>query len=535
MYYDYYQSTPCEYDELISRGICPVNPTFSSLHEVILIYLRELAYYLIQLKKMGANNEVIKEHIIEAISGIITNVDYNQIQFQQLLSGLSVDLSQAKKLYDNLSAKNKYEAKYLKSIFKSGQKFDIAEIIKKGEKFYIQRNADSSFEQKNLFDIMFFLIKNLCIRIIQIRSYKKDYTKAYDAILVLLNTMNSENIDSENAKTIIEQCTTEYYNIVKELSFAQEEAHGERKSVYIQFAPRNGKAILVSGVDMTHLEAVLEATKNRGVDVYTHGITLLMAHTLAKFRKYPNLVGHFGKGADNSLFDFAAFPGAILVTKYLFQKVEYLYRGRIFTTDSYAPRGIVKIKNNDYEPLINAALECKGFTKKQQESILRVGFRQKELEEKVQVIIDKMEKNEIKHLYIIGLLNYTNDYKNYFQKFLELMPADCYALSLAYDQNAENILHVDSFYDYLFIYKVLEKINEKKPLDQLKITIFITKCDQYTIANVINFINMGIKSIFLCKCIPSLINPSMVSTMRKTFGINEFSKPEDDLAKTLSE
>jgi hydroxylamine reductase (hybrid-cluster protein) len=93
---------------------------------------------------------------------------------------------------------------------------------------------------------------------------------------------------------------------------------------------------------------------------------------------------------------------------------------------------------------------------------------------------------------------------------------------------------VDSFYDYLFIYKVLEKINEKKNLENLNISIFITKCDQYTIANIINFLNMGIKNIFLCKCLPTLVNPSMVSTMQKVFGIREFSTPEEDIKKTLS-
>ncbi len=535
MYYDYYQSTPCEYDELVSKGICPINPTLSALQEVILSYLRELAYYILQLKELGANNEIIKEHVIEAISGVISNIDYNQIQFQRLLEVIAQDLSQAKSLYSKLCTQNNLEANFLKSAFKSGQKFEATEIIKKGEKSYIQRNADLTSEQKSLFDIMLFLLKNLCIRIIQIRSYEKDYDNAYNAILVLLNTMNTIDIDFYDAKSTIEKCTSAYYDIVKALCFAQEEAHGERKSVYIQFAPRNGKAILVSGIDMTHLEAVLEATKDRGVDVYTHGITMLMAHTLSKFRTYPHLVGHFGKGADNSLFDFAAFPGAILATKYLFQKVEYLYRGRIFTTDSFASSGIIKIKDNNYEPLIQAALESKGFTKKQQEMIIRVGFRQKEMEEKVQDVIGKMERNEIKRLYIIGLLNYASDYKEYFEKFLELMPADCYALSLAYDKNEENILHVDSFYDYLFIYKVLEKINEKRSLNQLKISIFITKCDQYTIANIINFVNMGIKSIYLCKCLPSLINPAMVTTMRKTFNLNEFSTPEEDLAKTLLE
>lgn len=534
MFYNYYQATPYEFDEFVSNGTFSANPTLSSLQEVILIYLRELAFYLIKLKDFGAENNVIKEIIIEAISGIVTNVDYNAKQFQKLVETLAQSLSQAKFLYSSLCEKNKLQAKYLKSYFNFSKSFDIMDVIKRGERYFIKRNIDYTSDQKNLFDVMLSLIKNICIRIVQIKSYHKDYDKAYNSILVMLNSMNIPDIGLSEAKAIIESGTEEYQNLFNQLFAAQEEVFGERESVCISFAPRNGKAILVSGIDMTQLEAILDATINRGVDVYTHGVTMLMAHTLAKFRTYPNLVGHFGKGSDNSLFDFAAFPGAILTTRYLFQKVEYLYKGRLFTTDAFAPSGVIKIKNNDFEPLIQAALASKGFTKKQREIIQRVGFRQKELEERVFDVIGKMERNEIRHLYILGLLNSHDAYRGYFDKFLALMPKDCYALSLAHEKNEENILHVDSFYDYLFINKVLEKINEKIPLKELNISIFITKCDQYTIANVINFRNMGIKNIYLCKCVPTLVNPALISTMRRTFGIEEISQPETDLEKTLA-
>lgn len=533
MYYNYYKHAPYENDELLTSEIYTTSPTLSYLQEIILIYLKELAYYLLKLKEFGAHNEVIKQNILEAISVMIANIDYNKTQFQKLITILSSDLNQVKNMYSTLCQKNNVEPKFLKTYLKFTAKFDMSTVIKNGEKYFIKKNATYTLDQKNMFDVMLFLIKNICVRIIQIKEYGKDYEDSYSAVLTLLNAMNFESAKEDNAKQIIAICTSTYNNLVKDLSTAQEEAHGPREPVYIAFAPRNGKAILVSGIDMKQLESVLEATKDRGVDVYTHGVTMLMAHTLAKFRKYSHLVGHFGKGSESSLFDFAAFPGAILTTRYLFQRLDYLCRGRLFTTDAYAPKGIVKILDNNFEPLILAALASKGFTKKQQEVIKMVGYRQKELEENVQEIMKKMEKNQIKHLYIIGLLNWENGYKGYFDKFFKLMPKDCYALSLAYNKSEENILHIDSFYDYLFIYEFLEKINEIKPLTELDISIFITKCDQYTITNIINFKNLGIKNIYLGKCIPSLINPALSATLIKIFGINEFSTPEKDLAETL--
>lgn len=524
-----------DFDDFSSNESHLADQSLSPLQELILDYLKELAYYLLKLKDMGANNELIKEKVIEAVSGIITNVDYNQEQFEKLVLELAEVLYQAKTLYANLCYKYKIKINFLKSVFKFNKNLNIKEIIKKNESHYVMTNVEYTWEEKNLFDIMLFLIKNLCIKIIQIKSYKKDYENAYRTILILLSTMKFENMTVDCIKSIIEDATNEYQNLVKCLSDAQEEAYGERESVYISFAPRNGKAILVSGIDMTQLEAVLEATKDKKIDVYTHGMTMLMAHTLPKFKIYPNLVGHFGQGSENSLFDFAAFPGAVLMTRYLFQKVEYLYRGRIFTTDTFAPMGIVKIKNNDYSPLIQAALDSKGFTKEEQEIILRVGFRQKLMDEIIEKVIEQVEKNEIRHVYFIGLLHHESEYEKYFEKFLKIMPKDCFAISLAHEKNEENILHVDSYYDYLYIYKVMDKINEKKSLKELPITIFMTKCDQFTVTNILNFINRGIKNIFLCKCFPTIINPALVETLKKTFGVKTYSTPEEDLKITLSE
>lgn len=524
-----------EYDEFISKCVCAADPTISTLQEVILIYLKELAYYLINLKELGAENEVIKEHIIEAISGIVAHVDYDRAQFEKIAMALAQDLSQARTIYAGLCKNYNEEARFLKPYFKHTKYFDINEIVKKAEVHYVNRNMDYDSEKKNLFDIIILLIKRIGVKIIQVKSYKKNYEESYLAILNLFCILNFNEKTLQEIKSTIENSNLEYYKLEQSLYRAQEEAYGKRESVYISFAPRNGKAILVSGIDMVQLEEVLKATQNRGVDVYTHGHQMLMAHTFAKFRKYKHLAGHYGKVSGNCLFDFASFPGAILMTRYLFQKVQYLYRGRLFTTDSFAPNGIIKIQNNNYEPLIQAALQSKGFTKKQQDVILRVGFRQKILEEKVEDVIGKMLKGEIKHLYIIGLLNQENENKDYFEKFINLVPKDCYVLSLAYEKNEENILHVDSFYDYLLIYSILEKISEKKPLDQLKISIFITKCDQYTITNLMNFINMGVKNIYLCKCVPTLINPAMAQTLIKIFGVKEFSTPEYDIEQTLSQ
>lgn len=455
MYYNFYKTAPSEYDEYISKGVYSVSPVLTSLQEVLLVHLRELAFYLLRLRKMGINNSKIKEEIIDDISTIIMNVNYSQLQFQVILTKLTTYLNQAKALYFEYCEKNGIKAESLKTHFKHQKNLNIKSAIKKGEKYVLKKFDFFTDEQKKLFDLMLLLVKSMCIRIIQIRSYSKDYEEAYSAMLDLLDTMNFHQIEPDGIKTRIKDFIGKYYKLIDNLHQSQEERFGGRETTHISFSPIPGKAILVSGVDLTLLEAVLKATVNKGIHVYTHGLEMLMAHTLEKIRAYPNLVGHFGKGDDNCMIDFSKFPGAILTTKILYQQIDYLFRGRLFTTDLIAPYGVTKIENHNFEPLIEAALESKGFVKKYPPQSLRVGFNDEKLTQRVHDVLDLMEKNEIKHLYIIGLLNYEGEYKKYFHKFMDLMPKDCHVLSLAYEREEANVEHVDSFFDYSSILQTI--------------------------------------------------------------------------------
>lgn len=511
-----------DYKEIYPKGVFTVDPSLTFLQELVSGHLKELSFYLLKLNDIGIYNSQIAEDIIEIILGIIADTIYTKAEFHKITANLVEYMRQAKQIYIQHIETGEIKEKIINVKLKHHKKLNLLEAIKRGEQQYIKKINSCTYEQRVLFDILFFLIKCMCLGIMQAKHYNKDYHKSYITMLSLLNAMNSKFLTQEEMQVNIQHYIKEYNSLIKIIYFAQEEFYGQREHVSVVFSPRKGKAILVSGSDLTQLEAVLKVTKDREIDVYTHGIDMLMAHTFNKLRQYPNLVGHFGKDLDNCVTDFAVFPGAILMSRQIFQKIEYLHRGRLFTYDNIVQYGITKIKNNDLEPLIKAAQEAKGFTKDYTNYNLRVGFYNKEISEKVNMTLDKMEKDEIKHLYIIGFLNHEIEHKNYFNKILNSMPKDYYAFSLAYEKSGNNILHFDFFFDNLFIYNLLDDINKREHLDKSKITIYIPKCDQYSITDIIRINDMGITDIHLCKCPTSLANPMFIKMLRKTFGVKEF-------------
>lgn len=519
-----------------SKDLSSINPTLSFLHEIMLLYLKELSFYLLKLKEFGVTNNGIKEAIIHSLALIIIDAEYKQEEFHKILLNLNFYIEQSKNLYKNICEKNNIKIETTKVYFKDNERDDLIKTIKKGEKHFLKKNTSLTLLQKNLFDIMIFLIKSVGIKLVELDRLGKDDFETYYSTLSILNTMDFYKISIKKIKQEITNYVKVYYKIAKLVFDTQIELYGEPKPTKASFSNYEGKAIMVSGSDFKKLELILKATKNKGIDVYTHGLDMLMAHAFPKLHSYANLKGHFGMDVDSCLVDFAAFPGAILMTRGTLEKVEYLYRGRLFTMDPLAPSGIIKIEDNDFEPLIKSSLEAKGFVKNQQKHSQNIWFNEKEIKQKVETIINDMKNGKIKQLYIVGLLNRPHGYNQYFNKFFELLPKNCFVISLSCKKNSENIFHIDSLYDFSLIYRhIIKEIERIDPSEKRKITIFITKCDKHMLANSIYLKSIGIKNIYICKspAITTFGSPTLINSLEETFGIKRMSTPEKDLADTL--
>lgn len=530
--YNEFQIMAEETDECLTRGICSVNPTLSSLHEIILVYLKGVSFYLLKLKDLGITNEEIKDTIITAMFTIITNAEYNQEQFQTLISKLYDSILQFKSLYEKTCHEQNVDIQTLKSYFKYSKSFELSNAIRKGEKYFLKKSKTFTPTQKDLYDIMLFLAKGITINLIELKRQGKTHDEAYYTVLHLLSNETSKDFLEENVKQQIKKVIDVYASIVRELLYAKIQAYGELMPSEVSFTTYEGKAILVSTSDFKQLELVLKAVENTDIGVYTHGIEILLAHAFPKLHSHPNLKGHYGVGLESALIDFSTFPGAILMSKGVLQRVEYLYRGRLFTLDPIAPMGIVQIKNNNFEPLIKAALEAKGFINTQEKPPMKIGFSEKEIDKKVSSIVEKILKQGIKNLYIVGLLNFPYSNKEYFQRFFDLLPKDSFAISFFYPVEQENAIYLDAYYNYVLFHTLLNKIRMALPLDQININVFLTKCDKYSIINLLYLKYTGIKHIYMCKCPATLVSPSIIKTLQETFNIKELSDPRKDLEET---
>ena len=514
-----------EFNNCTAKGACSISPNVSSMQEVMFIVLRQISYYLLKLVDLNIyKNDIIKDLIFE-IALIDGSKDLSEAQILDLFSREYSNLVKSRKEYLKICKEKNIEINDLKNLIKLSPKTSLASILKKGDREFIQKYKKLTFSQKYNAEILLAIIKSVSTNLSNLYELNSDFYNASLEVLKALNLFNLHNVSTEKFKekmSILSKLDVYLLNLI---AISQKNYFGEITQTKVSYSTRPNKAIMVSGSNLEDLKLVIESVENEDIDVYTNG-NLIIAHAFPYFKNSKKLIGHYGNSSFNNILDFATFPGAILLTKNETQNIEYLYRGRLFTTDNIAPKGVVKIENNNFLPLIDSAKQAKGFAKGQKRDSVIVGYNNKSFDSE----IDKIIKADPDKIFIIGHTEITINKKEYFKKFFSLMPQNTYAISFSYNPNLDNVLTINLGNDYALIYNALNKIFKKIPVDSEKLAFFLTKCDVNSLSNIINLKNKGAKNIFLSDCPPLVINPAILHAFTKLFEINKITNPKDDLA-----
>lgn len=528
MFYNYHEDY--QYDSCISKGICSINPRTSSLREVLVMYLKQLAFYTLHLKYLGVKNSATEDIILNSLSGLMSNLESGNKQFYQTLINLKTIIIESIETYKRICKDRNILPKEVKTNIKLNRKLNITDLIQLGEKEFSKKLKTISDEKRNLYEIIFLILKSICINLVELKSFGINDSCGYSEILYLLNTINFPELSSKILIKKINKAVEIDYMLSRKIYEARTNYFGKQTEADVSYTTYPNKAILVAGTNIQELKKVLDATKNKNIDVYTHG-EMIVAYTYPKFREYKNLKGQFGQGIEYCLLDFANFPGAILIARHSLENIEYLYRGRLFTTDNFVPHGVVQIKDDDYTALINSALSARGFkTGKTRESV-KIGCSQSDLENKLQGLIDNIDK--YKNIIIVGTEEHTVEQKNYFENLIKKLDENTFVISLSEKHNFKNFIHIKSAPDFYMIYRIWNILKQYINKDNTKISLFVSKCDKHTISQVLNLKQLGFDKIYMSKCTPVMLNPTLTATLKTIYDITPTTTVSEDIKQFM--
>lgn len=315
-----------------------------------------------------------------------------------------------------------------------------------------------------------------------------------------------------------------------------------------------GPFIIITGHDLKDLQLLLEQTKDKGINIYTHG-EMLPAHAYPEFKKYSHLKGNFGTAWQNQQKEFDNIPGAILYTTNCLMPVKASYADRVFTTEVVSYPEMVHIgEEKDFTPVIEKALALGGYTKDQHMTGINggiqvtTGFSHGTVLSVADQVIEAVKNGDIKHFFLVGGCDGARVGRNYYTEFVKQSPADSIILTLACGKYRFNdldlgtigglprIMDMGQCNDAYSAIKVAIALAEAFECDvnELPLSMVLSWYEQKAVSILLTLLYLGIKNIHLGPTLPAFISPNVLNFLVENYGISPISTPEEDLKKLLN-
>lgn len=337
------------------------------------------------------------------------------------------------------------------------------------------------------------------------------------------------------------------------LDKANTETYGKPVPATVPLMVEKGPFIVITGHDLYDLKQLLEQTKDKGINIYTHG-EMLPAHGYPELKKYPHLKGNFGTAWQNQQKEFANLPAPILFTTNCLMPPKESYKDRVFTTEVVSYPKIVHIgEAKDFTPVIEKALELGGFAEDTQftgingGTTVTTGFSHSTILSVADTVIDAVKSGAIKHFFLVGGCDRAKPGRNYYTELVKQAPADTVILTLACGKFRFNDLDIGTIgglprimdmgqcNDAFGAVKVAVALAEAFGcgVNELPLSIILSWYEQKAVCVLLTLLYLGIKNICLAPTLPAFVSPNVLNYLVEHYNIAPTTTPEEDLKDIL--
>lgn len=337
------------------------------------------------------------------------------------------------------------------------------------------------------------------------------------------------------------------------LDAANTEAYGYPVPTEVPLTIEKGPFIVVSGHDLHDLKLLLEQTKDKGINIYTHS-EMLPAHGYPGLKKYPHLKGNFGTGWQNQQSEFHNIPAPILFTTNCIMPLRQSYSDRVFTTSVVSYPDVVHIgEDKDFTPVIEKAIECGGYDEDKHMtginggSTVTTGFAHNAVLSHADKIVDLVKRGKIKHFFLIGGCDGASPSRSYYTDFAKLTPPDTIILTLACGKYRINdldlgdiegiprILDCGQCNDSYSAIKIALALAESFGcgVNDLPLTLVLSWYEQKAVCILLTLLYLGIKNMYLGPTIPGFVSPGVLKILVENYNLTPTDEPQADLDKIL--
>lgn len=527
-------------------GVCGKTPEIANLQDLLIFQIKGISCFG---KSLAAAGQEIEKSVISFIENILfttlTNVNFDAKEHVKLLrksQEIKENLRERAGEIKNHTAHASYDLPETKT-----------EMLKDAHLAGIMYDKSLDPDIRSLRQTILYGLKGISAYGHQARELGYYSDQVDDLYIQALEALTDDSLTVEELIRMTMRTGEMAIAVMKKLDEANTEVYGNPAPHKVNIHMKKGPFIIVSGHDLKDLEMLLEQTKGKGVNIYTHG-EMLPCHGYEGLKKYPHLVGNFGGAWQDQQKQFDNLPGCILMTTNCLMRPRESYKDRIYSTNVVGWEGVKHIgrKENgdkDFSEIIQQAIELGGYPEDQEPQEILVGFGHHAALSYAEKIVEAVKAGKIRHFFLIGGCDGARPGRNYYTEFAKLVPEDCMILTLACGKYRFNklefgevaglprLLDVGQCNDVYSAIRIATALADAFDTDVngLPLSLILSWYEQKAVADLLALLSLGIKGIYLGPTLPAFLSPNVLQYLVDTFDLRLISNAEDDIKNCLKQ
>jgi hydroxylamine reductase len=530
-------------------GVCGKDPQTAALQDLLVYAVKDIARYAHRAGQLGSRDRQVDVFVVKALFTTLTNVNFDPTRFQAYVHEAAQMRTKAQGLYEQAAKKAGKTPESLSCPVAWWEDTDsLGKLVEKGREVSIAAWIEKlGGTTAGLQELIVYGLKGAAAYADHAEILGRTDDRLYADFHDMLDYLTTGPTDTNDLLGRALKTGEINLKAMQLLDAANTQTYGHPEPTQVRVTPVKGKCIVVSGHDLKDLEALLQQTEGKGINVYTHG-EMLPCLAYPGLKKYPHLVGNYGGAWQNQRTEFDDFPGAIVMTTNCLQKPKDSYKNRIFTLGLVGWPDVAHIDDRNFTPVIEAALAAPGFAEDAPAKYITVGFGRNAVMNAAGKVIDLVKAGKIRHFYLIGGCDGAKPGRNYYTEFAEQVPEDCVILTLACGKYRFNKLE---FGDIDGIPRLLDvgQCNDAYSavqiavalanafdcgVNDLPLSLVLSWFEQKAVAILLTLLHLGVKDIRLGPSLPAFVTPDVLNVLVEKFDIKPIGDVKEDIAATLA-
>lgn len=286
------------------QGVCGKTSEIANLQDLLIFQIKGISCYG---RALAENGHKIDKSVISFIENVLfttlTNVNFDANEHVKLLKQsqeIKENLRELAGEIKNHMAHATYNLPETKT-----------EMLKDAPLAGIMYDKSLDPDIRSLRQTILYGLKGISAYGHQARELGYYSDQVDDFYIQALEAITDDSLTVEELIRMTMRAGETAIAVMKKLDEANTQVYGNPAPHKVDVHIKKGPFIIVSGHDLKDLEMLLEQSKGKGVNIYTHG-EMLPCHGYEGLKKYPHLVGNFGGAWQDQQKQFDNIPGCIL-------------------------------------------------------------------------------------------------------------------------------------------------------------------------------------------------------------------------------